>query len=145
MTDDQKARQREASRRYYAKNRERVKARNRAYKAANAESERATNAAYREANRDACRERVKAHREANPAYYASQRAKRRAQQLTATYGDPVAIDYVYHAAQVIADVYGGKPHVDHIVPLQGAAVSGLHAPQNLQLLSPSDNIRKSNR
>jgi hypothetical protein len=36
-------------------------------------------------------------------------------------------------------------HVDHIVPLQGDIVSGLHVMNNLQVIPGVDNIKKKNR
>lgn len=45
-------------------------------------------------------------------------------------------------------VYKNRPpgyEVDHIHPLQGELISGLHIPQNLQYLTPSENVLKHNK
>ena len=55
------------------------------------------------------------------------------------------IKEVYKLAVIRTKQFGFPWHVDHIVPLQGELVSGLHVVENLQVIPGIENIKKANR
>jgi hypothetical protein len=55
------------------------------------------------------------------------------------------IRLIYDAAAHLSKHCGIKMHVDHVIPLRGEHVSGLHVAENLQILPASQNIAKSNK
>jgi len=50
----------------------------------------------------------------------------------------------YWLAKDVKAVTGEEYHVDHIIPINGENVSGLHVPWNLQVLPSDINLSKSN-
>ncbi len=54
------------------------------------------------------------------------------------------IKEIYHLSNHRSKITGIRWSVDHIVPLQGKLVSGLHTPWNLQVIPSSINSAKHN-
>ena len=91
-----------------------------------------------------------AYRKANPAIgaartqkYLTSKSHRTPKWLTLD--DFWMISEAYELAALRTKLFGFSWHVDHVVPLRGALVSGLHGPHNLQVIPGLDNMRKSNQ
>ena len=59
--------------------------------------------------------------------------------------DKEYISCLYQLSAMRSRESGIKWNVDHVVPLQGENVSGLHVPWNLQVIPAADNFKKNNR
>jgi hypothetical protein len=74
---------------------------------------------------------------------AAERMKRIAdqRQRTPAWADHEKIRAFYRLAAAFSKLYVPH-HVDHIVPLNGEHVSGIHVEHNLRVIPASDNLRK---
>lgn len=108
---------------------------------------------YKENNREKVlqsnKKASKKYHENNKSYYAAKEVERRSakDQRTPPWLTKRQLDIIkcfYTVRDIKSKVDGIEYHVDHIIPLRGKNVSGLHVPWNLQLLTAEENWSKNN-
>jgi hypothetical protein len=121
-----------AGKRYYEKNRQAVIAR---AAARPVEEKRRLQAEYKDRNVDVVRAdtsvRKRRHREATPKWL--------------TPAERLQMRDLYVQARKLTELTRERYVVDHIVPLRGEAVCGLHVPWNLRVITQDENLKKSNK
>ena len=138
---------RAGSSRYYAENASVLRVKRKKQYEANRVDVLARQAKSRLARKDSIREYQRRYAALNKGKKAAHCAKRHAAKLRATppWADLAAIERVYALAAEMTRQTGELHHVDHIAPLQGDIVCGLHVAENLRVITALENIRKHNR
>jgi hypothetical protein len=142
-----------------------VKAYHKAYREANVDKIAAQKFEWKQANKEHVAARDRAYADANP----EKKTLARKKWIAANPGKDVAakalnaqkrkrriptwlseddkwmVEQAYELAAVRSKMFGFKWHVDHVIPLNGKRVSGLHVPTNLQVVPWIDNLKKHNK
>lgn len=133
----------------YRKNHLREEAANRAaWNSENPDKVRAYKKAWSDANPEKRAISQSEYRKKRPDKFAEKNAKRRARVLNAIF--PLSPEHcaemaeLYTKAQILTRQTGIAHHVDHIIPLQGKSVCGLHVPWNMQVIPGIENLLKGN-
>lgn len=102
---------------------------------------------WRERNLEHLARSFAAWDKANRPKRIARKARRKAakKQAAVAWANLAAMDAIYAEAVRLTQETGIRHEVDHIYPLQGELVCGLHCEANLQILTKTENIRKLNR
>lgn len=113
------------------------------YYDSNLESARLKRAQWRNDHKEYAVEYGKLYRQLNPGKHLEKTRRYQAAKMQAvpSWLTPIQIEQM----QVMYDSCPEGYEVDHIIPLQGKDVKGLHVPWNLQHLPKSENRKKSNK
>ena len=139
----------ECKRLYREANKEAETARLKKYALENKEKVNLAKRKWHKVNKEAQYALTSEWRKNNRARYNYLHAQRRAMKISATPKwltdeDHVLMSDYYQMAKDLETVFPWKQHVDHIIPLKGKLVCGLHVPNNLQILSAWQNQIKNN-
>lgn len=130
-----KAKQRRAEKPLSEEQKERARLKAKKWREENPERNRLTKSSWRKQN-------LSVKNAANKRYETS-KLKRTPSWLTEEHHKQILEKY--WLAQDLKTITGEDYHVDHIIPLQGKNVSGLHVPWNLQVLPADLNLKKGTK
>ena len=135
---------------WYERNKELTKQRAREWAAANPEKRHAIHRKNREKDKESHNARNREWNKQNKPKKAALESKRRAALLQRTpkwlsEDDLWMLEQAYELAALRTSMLGFPWHVDHVIPLQGRQVSGLHVPTNIQVIPATENVRKHNK
>ena len=135
---------------YYNKNIEKEHIRKKKYYEENKDAHKERCKNWELNNPESCKEKLKRWRLKNQPKRTHlqklrEERKRNATPMWLTKDHINEIENYYWLARECETFTGDKYHVDHIVPLQGKNVCGLHVPWNLQVLPADVNMKKGNK
>ena len=101
---------------------------------------------WRTENADHFRKRNKQYRRRNSHIYRANKIdRRRAFPSWLSEQQKTEMRAIYQEAELLTCLTGVPHEVDHIIPIKGDAVCGLHVPWNIEAVPRNSNRRKSNR
>lgn len=131
----------------WAKNREKYNATHRLWAEKNKEYKKQLDKEYAANNRKRKNANSRAYYQRNKVECAERCARRNriAKAATPIWANFDSILAKYKERETMSKVTGIVHHVDHIIPLQGKTVCGLHVHNNLRVIPARDNMTKSNK
>lgn len=135
---------------YRLKNREKLIAYKKSWVEKNSEKVSEDGKKRYEAKKEQIKAYVSSYKKLKPEKANANKAKRKAAKSLRTPKWLTDIDFErinneYKLASLLTKITGEPYHVDHVIPLQGKTVSGLHVPSNLKAIKGSENCSKQNR
>ena len=147
LGSERRAQKANNSKRYALVNKEKIKAYEKEKYEKNKKKIKAKSAAWQKDNKARHGEFIKAWVKNNPAKVNAYQRLRYANKINRTplWANKEYMRLWYELAKMESQRTGMPVEVDHIVPLQGRLVSGLHCEHNMQLLFKSNNCSKGNK